>query len=157
MKNRRIVVALLVIAILCVGVGYAAVADTIHFTGKITHTPSLQLVWGEASYETGLLTDVSGTDTDTFTVSMDTTEWDVGATKTFTVDVKNPTAYTATNVQVSELTTVDNYEVTAVVTGSTTINAGGSTTVTVTVKMTSYPTTEVNTAFTFKVTAEQGT
>lgn len=160
MKIRRnVVIALLLIAALCVGIGYAALNDTIDFTGKISYTPDFQIVWGEANYTDGLLTDVSGTDTDKFTVSMDTTNWVVGETKTFTVTVKNASRYGAENVAVQALTTTaveDNYTVTAQVTGANTIAVGGTTTVTVTVTMVSYPTdTVTNAEFTFQVYADQ--
>ena len=162
MKNRRIVVvALMLVAVLCVGVGYAALSDTINFTGKVSYTPDFQIVWGEATYADGLLTDVSGADTDTFTVSMDTTEWTVGEEKTFTVTVKNMSRYAAENVAVQALTTTavaDNYTVTAQVTGADTIAVDGTTTVTVTITMNSYPDTEItDAAFTFKVYADQVT
>lgn len=160
MKNRRnVVIALLLIAVLCVGIGYAALNDTINFTGKISYTPDFDIVWGTATYADGLLTDVDGSDTDTFTVSMDTTEWVVGETKTFTVTVKNVSRYNAENVAVQALTTTaveDNYTVTAQVTGADTIAVGGTTTVTVTVTMDSYPTDTVTDAeFTFQVYADQ--
>ncbi len=161
MKNRRIVVvALMLVAVICVGVGYATLSDTINFTGKVSYTPDFQIVWGEATYADGLLTDVSGTDTDTFTVSMDTTEWTVGESKTFTVDVKNNSRYAAENVQVKGLNfdaLGGNYTVTAAVTGATTIAVGGTTTVTVTVTMTNYPEDAVSdAAFTFQIYADQG-
>ena len=160
MKNRRnVVIALLLIAVLCVGIGYAALNDTIDFTGKISYTPDFQIVWGEATYTDGLLTDVSGTDTDKFTVSMNTSEWVVDETKTFTVTVKNASRYDAENVAVQALTTTaveDNYTVTAQVTGADTIAVGGTTTVTVTVTMDSYPAdTVTNAEFTFQVYADQ--
>lgn len=162
MKNRRIVVvALMLVAVLCVGVGYAALSDTINFTGKVSYTPDFQIVWGEATYADGLLTDVSGADTDTFTVSMDTTEWTVGEEKTFTVTVKNMSRYAAENVAVQALTTTavaDNYTVTAQVTGADTIAVDGTTTVTVTITMNSYPVDNVtNAEFTFQVSADQVT
>ncbi len=160
MKNRRnIVIALLLVAVLCVGIGYAALNDTINFTGKISYKPEFDIVWGTATYADGLLTDVDGTDTDTFTVSMDTTNWVVDETKTFTVTVKNESRYDAENVAVRALTTTDvedNYTVTAQVTGADTIAVGGTTTVTVTVTMDSYPTDTVTDAeFTFQVYADQ--
>ena len=160
MKNRRnVVIALLLVAVLCVGIGYAALNDTINFTGKISYTPDFDIVWGTATYADGLLTDVDGTGTDTFTVSMDTTNWVVGETKTFTVTVKNASRYNAENVAVQALTTTavqDNYTVTAQVTGAETIAVDGTTTVTVTVTMDSYPTDTVTDAeFTFQVYADQ--
>ncbi|MBQ7331039.1 MAG: hypothetical protein IJW94_04530 [Oscillospiraceae bacterium] len=160
MKNRRnVVIALLLIAVLCVGIGYAALNDTIDFTGKISYTPDFQIVWGTATDLDSILTNSEGTDTDKFTVSMNTSEWVVGETKTFTVTVKNASRYDAENVAVKALTTTaveDNYTVTAEVTGAYTIAVGGTTTVTVTVTMDSYPTdTVTNAEFTFQVYADQ--
>ena len=162
MKNRRIVVvALMLVAVLCVGVGYAALNDTIDFTGKVSYTADFQIVWGTVTDSEGILTNSDGTDTDTFTVSMDTTEWTVGQTKTFTITVKNNSRYDAENVAVQALTqnaVEGNYTVTANVTGSDTIAVDGTTTVTVTVTMNSYPTDTVTDAeFTFKVYADQVT
>lgn len=160
MKNRRIVVvAILLIAVLSVGVGYAALDDNINFTGNINYTPDFDIVWGTATDSEGILTNSEGTDTKEFTVTMDTTSWTVGETKTFTVTVKNDSRYDAENVQVQALTTDEveaNYTVTANVTGGDTITVGGTTTVTVTVTMDSYPVNTVtNAKFTFKVTATQ--
>ena len=162
MKNRRIVVvALMLVAVICVGVGYAALNDTINFTGKVSYTPDFQIVWGTVTDPEGILTDSDGTDTDTFTVSMDTTAWTVGQTKTFTITVKNNSRYDAENVAVKALTQTaveGNYTVTANVTGSTDIAVNGTTTVTVTVTMNSYPTVTVTDAeFTFQVYADQVT
>ena len=162
MKNRKIVVvALMLVAVICVGVGYAALNDTIDFTGKVSYKPDFQIVWGTVTDSEGILTDSDGTDTDTFTVSMDTTEWTVGQTKTFTITVKNISRYAAENVAVQALTTTavaDNYTVIAEVTGANTIAVDGTTTVTVTVTMNSYPTDTVTDAeFTFQVYADQVT
>ena len=162
MKNKKIVVvALMLAAVLCVGVGYAALSDTINFTGKVSYTPDFQIVWGDVTDSASILTDAEGTDTDTFTVSMDTTDWTVSQTKTFTITVKNNSRYDAENVTVSTVTdaaVADNYTVTAELTGENTIEVGGTTTVTVTVTMTSYPTEKVTDAeFTFTVSADQVT
>ena len=162
MKNRRIVVvALMLVAVLCVGVGYAALNDTINFTGKVSYTAEFPIVWGTVTDSESILTNSEGTDTDTFTVSMDTTEWTVSQTKTFTITVKNNSRYTAENVTVSAVTdtaVAANYTVTAELTGANTIVAGGTSTVTVKVTMNSYPTDTVeNAEFTFTVTADQAT
>ncbi len=156
MKNRKIIAALLLIAILCVGVGYAATSDTINFTGKITHTSSIQLVWANFQDAAGVTTAHSGEDTDAFTVSINTSEWSTNVEKTFTVDVKNPTTFPVTSVTVSPLSGVPaDYTVTATVPTGTTIPAGGSATVTVTIKMNSYPTSDLtDVPFTFTVTGE---
>ena len=155
------VVALMLVAVLCVGVGYAALNDTINFTGKVSYTPDFQIVWGTVTDTDGILTNSDGTDTDTFTVSMDTTNWTIGDTKTFTVTVKNTSHYDAKNVAVQALTQTaiaSNYTVTAQVTGPTTIAVDGTTTVTVTITMNSYPDTAITDAeFTFKVYADQVT
>ena len=158
MKNRRILVALLAVAILCVGVGYAATTEILNFTGKITYDPTLQLVWGTATDEDGLLESVSGNGTDTFTVSMDTSEWHVGDEKSFTVAVDNVSSYDAESVVVSSLTNADtlsNYAINARISEQE-IAAGASATVTVTVRMVSYPVAEISEAeFSFKVTGNQ--
>ena len=159
MKNRRnVVIALLLIAVLCVGIGYAALNDTIDFTGKISYTPDFQIVWGTATDLDSILTNSEGTDTDKFTVSMNTSEWVVGETKTFTVTVKNASRYVAENVAVQALTTTaveGNYTVTADIDANT-IAVDGTATVTVTVTMDSYPTDTVTDAeFTFQVYADQ--
>ena len=160
MKNRRIVVvALMLVAVICVGVGYAALNDTINFTGKVNYKAEFPIVWGTVKASDGILTSDEGTGTDTLTVSMDTTEWAVGEEKTFTVTVENNSRYDAKNVKVQALTTTavaDNYTVTAEVTGATTIVVGGTATVTVTVTMDSYPTdTVTDAAFTFEVYADK--
>ena len=158
MKNRRILVALLAVAILCVGVGYAATTEILNFTGKITYDPTLQLVWGTATYEDGLLESVSGNGTETFTVSMDTSEWHVGDEKSFTVAVDNVSSYAAGNVVVSPVTNADtlsNYTINARISAQE-IAAGASATVTVTVRMVSYPVAEISEAeFSFTVTGNQ--
>ena len=160
MKNRRIVVvALMLVAVLCVGVGYAALSDTIDFTGKVSYTPDFQLVWGDVTDSSSILTDTGTPGSNTITVSMDTTDWTVGETKTFTVAVENNSRYAAENVQVKALNVdalAGNYTVTAV-TGANTIAVDGTTTVTVTVTMTNYPEdTVTDAAFTFQVYADQG-
>ena len=158
MKNRRILVALLAVAILCVGVGYAATTEVLNFTGKITYDPTLQLVWGTATDEDDLLESVSGDGTDTFTVSMDTSEWHVGDEKSFTVAVNNVSSYAAKNVVVSSVTNADtlsNYTINASI-STQEIAAGASATVTVTVRMDSYPDAEISEAeFSFTVTGNQ--
>ena len=162
MKNRRIVVvALMLVAVICVGVGYAALNATIDFTGKVNYTADFQIVWGDVTDSSSILTDTGTPGSNTITVSMDTTDWTVGETKTFTVAVENTSRYAAEHVAVQALTTTDvaaNYTVTAAVTGATTIAVGGTTTVTVTVTMDSYPTDTVTDAeFTFQVYADQVT
>lgn len=161
MKNRRIVVvALMLVAVICVGVGYAALNDTINFTGKVSYTPDFQIVWGDVTDASSILTDKGTAGTDTITVSMDTTNWTVGQAKTFTVAVTNNSRYAAENVKVQALNVdalAGNYTVAAEVTGDKTIAVGGTTTVTVTVTMTNYPeNTVTDAAFTFQVYADQG-
>ena len=162
MKNRRIVVvALMLVAVICVGVGYAALQDEITFTGKVNYTPDFQIVWGAVTDTSSILTETGTPGSDTITVSMNTTSWDVGEDKTFTVAVENNSRYAAENVQVKTINVdalAGNYTVTAAVTGADTIAVDGTTTVTVTVTMDSYPTdTVTNAEFTFQVYADQVT
>ena len=156
MKNRRIVVvALMLVAVLCVGVGYAATSDIINFTGKITHETSLQLVWANFQDDAGVTTAYSGEGTDAFTVSINTSEWSTNVAKTFTVDVTNPTNFDAVTVQVTTPTDAPtNYTVTTAISANA-IPAGGSATVTITITMNSYPDSNLtDEPFTFTVTGE---
>lgn len=162
MKNRRIVAALLIIAILCVGVGFAATTENLNFTGKITYkTDVLQLVWGTVTDGIDLVSEFSGTNTDTFEVLIDTTEWNVGEAKSFVVTVENNSGYAATGVNVNSLVEATNYTVKAEI-DKTDIAAGQTANVTITVTMKAYPTptanaTAVNDQFTFTVTGNQAT
>lgn len=146
MKNRRIVVvAIMLVAVLCLGVGYAALTDTIDATGTITYNQDLVLQWtGEVNKDPGdnVTTDTTNGDALAFTV--DTSDWEKGVEHTFTVTVTNTsTKYNATGVAVSAVTNnaSANYTVEATIDAAT-INAGGTATVTITITLNSYPTTE---------------
>jgi len=144
MKNRRIVVtAIMLIALLCVGMGYAALTDTITATGTITYdAENFDLIWqGNVDGE-----DVTTqtTDSDTLAFSVNTSYWEIGTTKTYTVKVANEnTKYNATGVTVSAATgdALANYGVTAEISNAT-INAGATATVTFKITLNEYPTTE---------------
>ena len=152
MKNRRIVVvAILLVAVLCLGVGYAALTDSITATGTITYNQDLVLQW-TGDVEGGATTETTNGDTLEFTV--DTSDWTKGVAHTYTVDVTNTsTKYNATGVAVSAVTNnaSANYTVTATISGDGTINASGTATVTITITLNEYPTTE-NYAQTFEFT-----
>lgn len=153
MKNRRIVVvAIMLAAVLCLGVGYAAVTDSIDATGTITYNQDLVLEWTGDVNGTDVTTET--TDGDTLEFTVDTSAWTKGDVHTFTVEVTNTsTKYNATGVAVSAVTNnaSSNYDVTATI-DSDTINATSTATVTITIKVTSYPTTEDYTnTFSFSV------
>lgn len=144
MKNRRIVVvAILLVAVLCLGVGYAALTDSITATGTITYgTQNLELKWTGSVNGDDVTT--NATDGDTLKFTVDTTNWEKGAVHTYTVIVNNTsTKYNATDVAVTEGTNnvSANYTVTTAI-DATTIAAGGDATVTITITLIEYPTTE---------------
>ena len=143
MKNRRIVVvAILLVAVLCLGVGYAALTDSITATGTITYNQDLVLQWTGNVTGDNATTDTTGGDALAFTV--DTSDWVKGAEHTYTVTVTNTsTKYNATGVAVSAVTNnaSANYTVEAEI-DAPTIGAGGFATATITITLNEYPTTE---------------
>ena len=141
MKNRRIVVvALMLVAVLCVGVGYAAMQTTITFTGNINYTSEFPLTFTtniggtNANKVTGAT--VSGGDLE---VTIDANGMDTVTNKTltFTVEVENLSDYKAEGLSVVPSSST-NFDV-SVVLAATTIEAGQKTTATVTITMTGYP------------------
>ena len=141
MKNRRIVVvALMLVAVICVGVGYAALNDTINFTGTINYTSEFPLTFTTSIGGTNA-SKVSGatvSDGD-LAVTIDASGMDTDANKTltFTVEVENLSDYKAEGLSVAPSSST-NFEV-SVVLAATTIGAGQKTTATVTITMVDYP------------------
>ena len=155
MKNRRIVVvAILLVAVLCLGVGYAALQNTLTAKGKVNVT-IFDVDWKEGS-ATGynpVIDDAN--DTLTFTVP-DTKLQEVGDTVTINATIVNHDKRYPANITVTNnVLNTTNYTVT-VVTGATTIAANeGELTVTITIELTSMPTENlVNDEFSFTITAE---
>ena len=167
MKGRRnFVVAILLVAIMCIGVGFAVLDSDINGTGKITYDPAFDIQWTETvtgdkvvSGDTSVTTTDHTNDTLAFTV--DTSDMAVNETTTVTATVKNDLKYDAKNVKVQDLITTavsDYYNVTVVLQDNAdTIAAGGTLNVIITIKMTAYPKVyeTFNANFTFKVYAEQ--
>lgn len=153
MKNRRfVVVAIMLVAVLCLGVGYAAVTDTITANGTITYNQDLVLQWTGDVVGDNVTTTTTGGEELVFTV--DTSTWEKNVEHTYTVTVTNTsTKYNATGVAVSAVTNnaSANYTVTAAI-DNTTINAGGTATVTIKITLNSYPTeADYTQTFTFTV------
>lgn len=165
MKSRRnFVVAILLVAIMCIGVGFAAINSVIVGTGTIKYTPAFDIEWTETVTGNGV-SDVKVTKTnhtnDTLEFTVDTSSMAVSDTTTVTATVKNNSKYAAENVTVTPATataTNDNCYTVVAVPSETTIAAnGGEITVTFTITLTAYP--QVDTAyevtFNFSVTADQ--
>lgn len=160
MKSRRnFVVAILLVAIMCIGVGFAAMTSVINGTGTITYNPTFNIEWTEnvtGASDVVVSTDAHENDTLAFTV--DTSDMAKNATTTVTATVKNNSKYDATNITVSTVTYGDNngyYEVD--VADVADIAAGATGTVTITITLTEYPQVDddYEVTFTFSVTAEQ--
>lgn len=161
-KRRNFVVAILLVAIMCIGVGYAALTSTISGEGTITYTPAFDIQWTETvtgATDVNVSTNTHTNDTLTFTV--DTSSMAVNDTTTVTATVKNNSKYAAENVTVTPATataTSDNcYTVVAVPSATTIAADGGETIVTFTITLTAYPQADddYNVTFKFSVTAEQ--
>lgn len=166
MKSRRnFVVAILLVAIMCIGVGFAAINSVINGTGTITYTPAFDIEWADTVTGTGTSNVVVSTTNhtnDTLAFTVDTSSMAVGDTTTVTATVKNDLKYAAKNVEVQALTTTDvsaYYNVTVVLQGNaTTIAAGETLNVIITIEMTKYPLvdeTGFSENFTFSVSADQ--
>ena len=163
MKSRRnFVVAILLVAIMCIGVGFAALTSVINGTGTIKYKPAFDIEWTETV--TGA-TDVNVSTTnhanDTLTFTVDTTSLAVGEATTVTATVKNNSKYAGENVAVTPATstaTSDScYTVIAAPSATTIAANGGEITVTFTITLTAYPqvATAYEVTFNFSVTAEQ--
>ncbi|MBR2498855.1 MAG: hypothetical protein IKB67_04000 [Clostridia bacterium] len=162
MKSRRnFVVAILLVAIMCIGVGFAALTSVINGTGTITYGPTFAITWDGAESVNGNVTITVDEGTD-LEFSVDTSTWAVNDACTITATVKNDLKYAAKDVEVQSLTTTavdDYYNVTVELkNGATTIDANGTLDVIITITMTAYPQvdeTGFNADFTFKVYAKQ--
>jgi hypothetical protein len=162
MKKRRIVVvALMLVAVICVGVGYALTSDAITLNGSVKYTPEFILQWKDANV-TG--ESISGTpsvnaEKTELSFTVDASEWSVNDSKTYTATVTNPSKYAGNNLRVLTGTVTGTcFTVTASPNG-TDITVGGDQTVTITIKMTALPTTsaEYTETFTFEIVADQVT
>ena len=162
MKSRRnFVVAILLVAIMCIGVGFATMSSVINGTGTITYGPTFAITWAGAESDNGNVTIAADEGTD-LKFSVDTSTWAVNDDCTITATVKNDLKYAAKNVEVQDLTTTAvsaYYTVTVELENdATTIAANGTLNVIITITMTAYPQvdeTGFNADFTFKVYAEQ--
>ena len=163
MKNRRIVVvALMLVAVLCVGVGYALTSDAITLNGSVKYTPEFILQWKDATV-TG--ENISGTpsvnaEKTELTFTVDASEWSVNDSKTYTATVTNPSKYAGESLRVvSNTVTGTCFTVTAAPDAESIDANNGEQTVTITIQMTSLPavSTEYTESFTFSVVADQVT
>lgn len=164
MKGRRnFVVALLLVAIMCIGVGFAAITSVINGTGTITYKPAFDIEWTEDVTGNGVSGVVVSTTThtnDTLAFTVDTSNMAVGNTTTVTATVANNSKYAAKNVTVTPATataTDGNCYTVVAVPSATTIAADGEITVTFTITLMEYPkvATDYAVEFDFSVTAEQ--
>ena len=165
MKSRRsFVVAILLVAIMCIGVGFAALNSTINGTGTITYTPAFDIEWTETVTGSGVSGVAVSTTThtnDTLAFTVDTSGMAIGNTTTVTATVVNNSKYAANNVTVtpnSETATTDAcYTVVAAPSATTIAANGGEITVTFTIELTAYPQVDKahNVTFNFSVSAVQ--
>lgn len=160
MKSRRnFVVAILLVAIMCIGVGFAAMTSVINGTGTITYNPTFNIEWTEnVTGASDVVVSKDAHENDTLAFTVDTSEMAKNATTTVTATVKNNSKYDAKNIMVSSVTYGDNnsyYEVD--VADVADIAAGATGTVTITIKLTEYPQVDddYEVTFTFSVTAKQ--
>ena len=156
MKKRRIVVvALMLVAVICVGVGYALTSAPITFNGTITYTPTFALVWNSVDNTGDITASVDGNDTTQINATINASNWVVNDAHTFEAVVSNPSKYDGNNFQFAyENPDPTCYDVSAAIKdNATTIAAnGGEVTVVITITLKNYPTTENVYTENFKVT-----
>lgn len=167
MKSRRnFVVAILLVAVMCIGVGFAAISSTLGLIGTVTYKPAFSIEWQDGSakldnvaLESTIGDTQFGEDTvSTLQFTIDTTNWNVNEPHEITAVIENNSKYDATNITVSTVTYDDDngyYEVT--VEDVADITAGSTGTVTINITMVEYPKTadKYTGTFAFTVTAEQ--
>lgn len=160
MKNRRIVVvAILLVAVLCLGVGYAALTDSITATGTVNITATgFVLQWEEDN--TSEITATANDDSLTFTIDA-TKLVKEGDSAIIKAKVKNASteSFSAkiTDVTVNQSASYSGYydvDFTGIVVGEE-IALGESKEVTITVTLTQMPVEDItNDTFTIVIDAE---
>lgn len=174
-KTRRIVIAIMLVTVLCIGVGYSALNSSLTEKGSLTYKPDFKITWttfGETgkyvTIDKGEITgDLDSGDSKILNFSVDTSAWVVSNgsdSNAYTVKakIKNDAKYAANNVKVvakDALGTGTNYVVNASIDG-TTLAAGGETEVTITIYLKNYPKSDDKTSgatetFSFTVSADQ--
>lgn len=160
-KKRNLLVGLLVMAIMFVGIGYAALSSTLGLKGTLTYTPDFAIEWKADSVEvdgasvTSTIADVEEVSTLSFTV--DTSDWTAGDAHTITAVIENNSNYDATNITVSAVSQTTDTVYTISVADIADIAADGEGTVTITITLDEYPeaATDYTEVFSFTITAEQ--
>lgn len=164
MKNRKIaIVALMLAAVLCIGVGYAAINSTIEAEGTITYSPEFAVEWGDVS-DLGttypIVTDPTVDSNGKLTFTVNASDFTKDVPVTVVVPVVNNSKYAAENVAatITDDTNVEDYFTVTVAAGATTIAAGSNTTVVITITMTNFPLVDdagYSETFTFELSADQ--
>ncbi len=156
MKKRRIViVTFLAAAVILLGVGFAALSDSLSVSGsaKVEDSAANEVFDNKVYFASAAANDSGNTasvgsdnDTATFTVSNLKGK---DNTATFTFVVKNESDVNAT-IENFDFTSSNSayFEITDDITANTALNAGASVTVTVTVKLLKTPTETVSGTFT---------
>ena len=181
MKNRRNVIAvLLLVAVLCIGVGYAAISDVLEIAGSVTFNTADDgpldqqfdadvyfanaqvtggtnvIATGDTANVTALVGDRDATgDNDKLTITIgDTVFTDINQTVVVTVDVVNASTVQAANI---EIETLENELFEVEVTredAATTVAKNGSVAYTLTITLKQLPATDATSAdFTFNLNA----
>ena len=158
MKNRRnVVIAILLIAVLCVGIGYALTSAEITFNGTIEYSPTFNLEWKDVTDDVSITSEVISADKTEVAVTFNATEWGVGEVKTFTATVHNPSLYAGENLRVqTDVVDPAHYNIEVSI-PNTDIAAGGDQTVQISITLKSLPavSTTLTENFSFTVVADQ--
>lgn len=161
-RKRNFVVAILLVAIMCVGVGYAAIDSQLGVTGTIKYDPAFAIAWKpdsltlDGTTHESEIKDVNGTSTLTF--SVDTTDWNINDFCTIKATIKNDSKYNATDISATTVTYSTTNDYFSVTVGNIAdIDSKGEGEVTITIKLLGYPQvgSTYSETFSFTVTARQ--
>lgn len=168
MKNRRFVIgAFLLVAVLCLGVGFAALQQTLTVSGTLSYDPAdAEVAFDEDVYFTGTPTvtgnaqvmasitaEIDGSDNDKLEITVAKDAFtSAGQSVTVTATVKNDST---DDVEVSfDSFTQPSASFEVVPSAATTITAGGEGTVTITITLKDTSTVVTDAAINMTITAQ---
>ncbi len=163
LKRSKLLVAFLVVTVLCAGIGFAAVSDTLNVAGSLSVNVDSDIVIDEFNADvyftsventaTGITATVDSVDDDKVNITIDDTVLtSVGSTAVIVANIKNAGEYTVTlNTPTTSNEDFANYATVTAELGNSTLTGGDSTTLTITVELTAIP-AESFTDYAFSVT-----
>ncbi len=155
-KRNKVLVAFMLVAVLCMSIGFAAVSDTLNVSGKLSMDVTNNEIVEEfnadvyfksvAQPETGVTASVNASDNDLVDIAIDNTVLTkVGDSTVITATIENAGEYAVTlATPTTSNTAIANYATVTAELAAIELAAGGTTTLTITVKLTAIPAESFN-------------